>query len=169
MTMSKAAQAALDWPRAMDVMKTEVVTVAATMQLADAERLLSEHQISGVPVTDEAGRIVGVLSMKDLLECRSQDVGGWADRSRGFYEMTGEESLSYVGGEEPDWASDTVAEVMTAQVHAVPCETSLPEVARQMIRLGVHRLLVTEQGRYVGLISSFDVLGALGRVSRAAG
>jgi CBS domain-containing protein len=47
---------------------------------------------------------------------------------------------------------------MTGEVYAVDADTTLQDVAREMLRLRIHRILVTDQGKHVGLISTFDLL-----------
>ena len=53
---------------ARDIMRKDVVTVNYATPLSDVERRLSDHRISGAPVTDESGHIIGVISLKDLVE-----------------------------------------------------------------------------------------------------
>lgn len=53
---------------AADIMRSDLITVPTTMPLAEAERLLVEHGIGGAPVTDHAGRIAGVVSLRDIAD-----------------------------------------------------------------------------------------------------
>ena len=142
-------------------MGSNVMTVATTTPLTDVARLLSEHQVTGMPVTDEVGHIVGVLSMRDIIE-RYAD--GDADhRVRSFYELVSDEGpgVDREALELPYDSQDLAGDVMTAQVHTVHKDAPLPEVAQQMVELGVHRLLVEDGGKHVGLISTTDVLRAV--------
>ena len=52
---------------ARDVMRTDVITVPYATPLSEVERILSDNRISGAPVTDESGHIVGILSLKDII------------------------------------------------------------------------------------------------------
>ena len=143
-------------PKARDIMQSKVMTVAASTPLAEVANLLDEHSISGLPVTDEAGHIVGVVSVRDLLERYSEDrPAGGGD----FYgAVAGDDDAAQRGVEAVIGTEDTAAEVMTGQVHAVDQDATLPEVARRMVELGVHRVLVREGKRHVGLLSTFDIL-----------
>jgi signal-transduction protein with cAMP-binding, CBS, and nucleotidyltransferase domain len=49
---------------------------------------------------------------------------------------------------------------MTGEVYAVEADTTLRDVAQEMLRLRIHRILVKEEGKHVGLISAFDLLDA---------
>jgi CBS domain-containing protein len=63
--------------------------------------------------------------------------------------------------EVPEEAEETAADVMTALVHTVDFDTPLNAVAKKMVDLQIHRILVTKSGMHVGLISTFDVLRAV--------
>ena len=153
----------LDQVTARDVMQTDVVTVSTTTTLADVERTLSDYRIGGVPVTDEAGHIVGVVSMRDLLERYAEDPvkrGQW----HGFYDEPAAASAGTVPSLQiPEHVEETAGDIMTGQVHCVESDATLAAVARQMVDHQVHRLLVEEGGKHVGLVTTFDLLRALGR------
>lgn len=149
---------------ARDVMHTEMLTVSRNTALSEIERLLGEHRIGGVPVTDEAGHILGIVSMRDLLERYSQDPD--TRPGRGSFRVS-EQDLNTSDGDDdldfdrPASGEDTAADIMNADVHSVTPDTRADEVARTMIERRIHRVLVEEKGRYIGLITSFDLLRAL--------
>jgi CBS domain-containing protein len=58
---------------------------------------------------------------------------------------------------------------MTAEVFAVPADARLPEIAREMAKHRVHRLLVEDAGRYVGIVGTFEILAALAGLPRPGG
>lgn len=151
--------------KARDIMQTELLTVGTSTPLDDVERLLGEHRIGGVPVTDETGHLVGVVSMRDLIEHYAEEPGSHAHpgfyhhvRGRSRDEDDDEEDLATFGGSDGDGA--TASDIMTGEVFAVEADTSLREVAKEMLRLRIHRILVKEKGKHVGLISAFDLLEA---------
>ncbi len=145
-----------------DIMQTQVLTVSTTTPLPDVERLLNEHRISGVPVTDKAGHIAGVLSMRDLVERYAEDPSLHRPPSGSFYDVTAEEEMEEIESfEVPEEAEETAGDVMTGQVHDVPISASLSDVAKKMTELRLHRILVQDDGKHVGLISTFDVLRVL--------
>lgn len=140
-----------------DIMQSPVFTVSESTSLRDLQQLLSDYGISGAPVTDAAGHIVGVVSVRDLLE-RYASVERTPEDVHDFYDGREETAVDF---ELPDSAGDTVADVMTAEVHSVVRGATLAQVARKMLELRVHRILVLEGPHHVGLISTFDVLRAL--------
>ena len=143
---------------ARDIMKTTVFTVSTNTPLLEVERLLSERRISGVPVTAEAGHIVGVISIRDLIEHYSEDPQNSARRGIGFYNMPSTEYLGEVETfEVPEESGDTAGEVMTAEVYTIGANADLRELSQKMVELKIHRILVEDDGKTVGLISTMDI------------
>jgi CBS domain-containing protein len=147
-----------------DVMTTPVVTVTPESTLAEVARLLDEHHISGLPVVDESGRVVGVVSDRDLV-ARSQELQV--------------KSLRYPWpglGREPDlqkltWLTQglfaigetRVREVMSRQVVTIEDTAPLELAAHLMASREVNRIPVLRQGRLVGIISRADLVRAVAR------
>lgn len=156
-----------DWTEltAEDIMQHDVVTVSTSTPLSEVERILSDHRIGGVPVTNEAGHIVGVLSLRDLVERYTQDPDSRPRRGHGFYHLSSEELLEedLESFELPEEAEETAGEVMTAQIFSVKPDARLPRIAREMVEHNIHRLLVQDGIRTVGLISTMDILRAIAR------
>jgi CBS domain-containing protein len=145
-------------------MQSNLVTVASTAPLSEVERLLAEHGIGGAPVTDEVGRIVGVISARDLLDRYIEDPDARPRRGHGFYHLSSQEleDEDWDSFEVPEESEETARDVMTEEVFAVDAADTVGAVARRMIELKVHRILVTDRGgRYVGIITTFDMLRAM--------
>ena len=161
------------WPdvKARDIMRTDVVTVSDSASLTEAVQRLAEARISGMPVTDEAGRVIGIVSIRDVLDFLSENPDQrrvFAPRS--YYLASFDEDLPAEQFDEievPEDIEATVADVMTAEIYSVQVDASLDEVARALVEHRVHRVLVTESRRHVGLVSALDVLTALWRSTRA--
>jgi predicted transcriptional regulator len=119
---------------AQDVMVRDIVSVAPHSPLAEVERLLAERRISGMPVVDERGHALGVVSYRDLAD-----------------------------GRRAASAPRTASDVMTPAIVDVATDASIEEICRTMVRNSVHRVLVTDTatGRMVGIVSSIDVLAAV--------
>ena len=101
--------------------------------------LMMERGISGVPVVDEFGRPVGVVSKTDLLRGRGLDAGGDGPVS------SGEDQL--------------VGELMTPMTLALPEKASVAQAAALMAFENVHRLpIVSTEGKVVGIVTPMDVL-----------
>jgi CBS domain-containing protein len=155
---------------ARDLMRTDLVTIDRFAPLAEAARLLVGNGISGAPVTDAQGRVVGVVSLRDLVERYAEEA-----RSRPGPPRESEESREASEAEEtvedledeidarsgPVEDEDLVEDVMTSEIRSVPADASLAEIAAEMKRHSVHRLLVEDHGRYVGLVGTLEVLDLL--------
>jgi CBS domain-containing protein len=142
--------------RVKDLMTTDVLTVRVTTQLKDAARLLAEHRISGLPVVDDDGRVLGVLSEGDILYKET----GMKDRP-GFFERL----LSVPAtGFELKLAARTVGEAMSAPAVTIGPIRPVTVAATTMIDEGVNRLpVVDDEGRLVGIVTRADLVRAFVR------
>lgn len=126
----------LDTVTVKDYMSGGLITFTPDMEVMTAIGILVKHKLSGAPVMDAAGTIIGVLSEKDCMK-----VGITA---------------SYEGV-----PGGLVKEYMTAKVVTVDADTSLLEVASMFIGSPYKRYPVTSKGAVVGQISRSDVLRAI--------
>lgn len=166
-----AAAAAARWSlvTAKDLMRHDVVTVSKTTPLAELVRVLATHRISGAPVIDADGSIVGVVSMRDLIDHDSERsespparAGGWFAAPFEHVLECEEDSAACV--DVPGDSTETVADIMTADVISVPADAGIREIARVMTRRGVHRVLVEREGApgvYVGIVGTYQILDML--------
>jgi CBS domain-containing protein len=131
-------------------------------------RLLAERHVGGAPVVDSSGKVLGIVSASDLVERFTGDPDALAHRGRdveAFPDVEGrflEEDEEEAPFASPDTdAEETAADVMTPEVHWVPADADLSVIAAAMVKNHIHRVLVREGERYIGLISTLDVLDAL--------
>jgi predicted transcriptional regulator len=149
-----------------EVMQPAVITVDRRTPIAEVERVFAEQRITGCPVTDDQGRIVGVISVRNLVERYAK---GADRRPEGFYDAPSwDADAEYGARPAKERMEDVVEDVMSKHVFAVDKEAAVPEVARAMIRHSVHRLLVEHRGRYIGLVSSTDILRAVAALDQPA-
>ena len=148
---------------ARDLMRTDVVTVSYASPLSEVERKLSDHRISGAPVTDESGHIIGIVSLKDLISRYAEDSDARPRRGAGFFHLSTEELLDddFDAFNVPAEAEETAGDIMTGEIFSVPVDAGLKEIAQSMLEHKVHRVLVQDDGRYVGLVSTMEILAAL--------
>ncbi|MDJ0522887.1 MAG: CBS domain-containing protein [Planctomycetota bacterium] len=160
---NQAAAARWALVTARDIMRKDVVTVNYATPLSDVERRLSDHRISGAPVTDESGHIIGVVSLKDLVERYAENAESQPRRGPGYFHLSSEEmgDEDYDTFEVPDEAEETAGDIMTGEVFSVSADAGLRQIAGEMVRHRVHRLLVEEGGKYIGLISTMEILDSL--------
>lgn len=153
------------WPHltARDVMRRDVITIDRATPLSEVERVFADQKISGAPVTDETGAIVGVLSLRDLVERYVEDADARPRRSRGYFHLSTEEleDDDYELTELPEETEETAEDVMTAEVFSVAADAPLAEVARAMVEKRIHRVLVQSGGHFAGIVGTFEILQVL--------
>jgi CBS domain-containing protein len=149
---------------AKDVMNTDLITVPADMTVAELAEFLVENEISGVPVEDAEGRLVGVVSLSDVARSLTgRDEAVLTHRDSDYYLRSWEERFNAedLAGLRVAESDETVGEIMTPSVLAVDEEMPVSRVAAKMIDARIHRLLVTRDRKVVGILSTTDLLGLL--------
>ena len=126
--------------RVKDYMSANLVTLSPSTPILEAARLLVEKRISGAPVVDHTGNLVGLLSEKDCMRIALQ---------AGYHSE----------------AAGTVEEYMHREVKTVDSERNVVDVAMMFIEDDYRRYPVMKDGRLVGQISRRDVLRALAVLS----
>jgi len=120
-------------PIVRDHMDIEVFSLQPGIEILDAVGFLLEHHVTGAPVVDEAGHLVGMLTEKDCLKLIA--TGAAANRPRG-----------------------TVADFMTTAVTTISPDTDVYYAAGLFLHQGFRRFPVVEAGKLVGAITRFDIL-----------
>jgi CBS domain-containing protein len=155
--------------RARDLMSADVLRLDPSTPIERAIEILDENEISGAPVTDADGRLVGVLSARDVT--RTEHVrSGRIEANRGDFSMSdpvgdGEEDESnedvVLGREDFSPAvagADTVGNWMNRHVVTVDPDASVRLVCRKMYEEHVHRVIVAKDDKVEGIITTFDVV-----------
>jgi len=144
-----------------DIMTQSTVTVAPDASIMHAIHLMLKRRISGLPVVDNAGALVGILTEGDLL--RRAELGTQKRRPRWIEFLIGPGRLAseYVSA-----CGRTVGEVMTTSVHTVTEDAPLTDVVKIMESRQVKRLPVVRDGRVVGILSRANLLRALVSIAR---
>src|ERR1700756_1455142 len=142
--------------KAADVMTRQVVTVTPDATVEEAARSMLHHRISGLPVTDTDGAVLGILTEGDLL--RRAETGTEKQRTRWIALIVGPGRLAqeYVHAH-----ARKVREIMTERVFSVTPDTPLSDIVTLMEAKHVKRLPVIEQGRLVGILSRANLMAAL--------
>ena len=146
---------------AADILTSPVLTVPEDWPVQRLARLLIDNGVSGVPVTNESGEIVGVVSMTDIVRHGTLRAGD--DDSPGAPEyFVASAALGYpreTDGFEIELEDAlTVGELMTPMLFEVPETATVQEIADMMVRGGIHRVLVTTRKKLVGIVSALDIL-----------
>jgi CBS domain-containing protein len=140
--------------RVEDVMTRDVAVVSPATSLREVARLLSERGISGVPVCDETGRVVGVVSEGDIL---AKEEGLALDVRSPLAWLVGD------GRDRRKAGAVTAGEAMTSPAIVVAPREQVSQAARTMVERGVNRLPVVEDGRLVGIVTRADLVRAFTR------
>jgi CBS domain-containing protein len=138
-----------------DVMTQDVVTVRVGATLKQAAQLLVEHRISGLPVVDGEGTLLGIVSERDLLFKES----GWV----GDYPRYGRPGSPLASGGAGRVDAHLVGEAMTTLATTIEPERSVTAAARLMLEQDVNRLPVVEDGDLVGIVTRADLVRAFTR------
>lgn len=149
---------------ASEIMQRSVGIVDASASLPELEAAFAEARVSGFPVI-AAGRVVGVVSRSDVLHQLGRK-DEEKPRLSTFYADLGDYSAQNVcesfadagarGGKPVEGLR--AADLMTPSVITVAPDTAIADVARTLVEHAIHRVLVTDGGTLVGVVSSLDVV-----------
>jgi CBS domain-containing protein len=134
---------------ARDVMISPVLSVREGQTVPELVTFLTENSISGAPVMDARGKLVGVVSVEDIAE----DGTPVSRRESGSHDRGRKRRVS--GG------ARHVSDIMTPTFFTVPDDTPACEIAKTMVAGRIHRLLVTRNAQIVGIVSALDLLKLL--------
>jgi len=145
--------------RAMDIMTTDVITVDPDMTVQDLAKLLAERGISGAPVVDASGRLVGIVSEGDLLH--RAEIGTarrHRERRRSWWldDFASDLARDYIRSH-----GRTVKDIMTRDVVTVTEDIDLGEVAALLEAKRIKRVPVTRDGKVIGIITRANLVRVL--------
>jgi CBS domain-containing protein len=142
--------------RTGDIMTRTVLSVRPETTILEAARLMLLHEISGLPVVDSDGHIVGIVTEGDFL--RRAETGTRRQRSRWveFFIGPGRLAEDYVRTR-----GRRVEDVMTQPVHVIDEDTPLSDVVELMERHRIKRLPVLRDRKVVGIVTRANLLHAL--------
>ena len=151
---------------ATDLMSTDLVTIHQETPVAEAIATLEDYHFSGAPVINDLGECVGVFSSADVLKQRREVEEGETPVSGSYFagDSLFEEAESF-SREDYDvnvLGLETVGQWMTDQVKFVSPRATIEEVCRRMVTERIHRVLVMEGKRLLGIITCFDIVRLLG-------
>jgi CBS domain-containing protein len=146
---------------AHQIMSRHVVTVGVDASVTDAIAIMLGHHISGLPVVDPAGRLVGIVSEGDFI--RRAEIGTERKRGRWLTLLAGTDRVAL------DFAQShgrRVGEIMTANPVTINQDTPLADIVEIMEAHNVKRLPVMTGDRLVGMVTHTDFLPAVARLAR---
>ena len=142
--------------QAKDIMRKRVVTVGRDMTLRELSKLLVDKQITGAPVVDQRGMLVGVVSQTDLVrhgrDVPTFEVPHYYRDPEAFLPPKGFQIVA------PDYTK--VGDIMTPVIFSAEESATLDELSRLMLRKRIHRVVITRAGKLCGIVSTLDLLRA---------
>jgi CBS domain-containing protein len=142
--------------RAHQIMTRQVITVTPETTILEAANTMLRRHISGLPVVDAAGRLVGIISEGDFI--RRSEIGTQRQRGRFMKFILG------AGKEATDFVHEhgrKIAEIMTPGPITINEDTDLETIVELMEKNGVKRLPVMRGGKLVGIVSRSNLLQAV--------
>lgn len=143
--------------KARDVMVSPVITINPNASVKEVTQILLQHHISALPVVDDTGRLIGIVSESDLM--RRADLGTEPRRSRWLSSLFFDEAR--LAAEYVKVHSRRVADVMTARVITAAPDTPLNEIASLLEKHSIKRVPIVENGSLVGIVSRANLIQAL--------
>ena len=147
--------------RAHQIMTRSVITIAPDATILKAAKTMLQHRVSGLPVVDTAGRLVGVVSEGDFI--RRSEIGTQRKRGRWLKFLLG------AGAAATDYVHEhgrKVSEVMTGDPITITEDTPLEEIVNEMETNGIKRLPVMTGDKLVGIVSRANLLQAVAGLAR---
>jgi CBS domain-containing protein len=145
--------------RARDIMTAPVITTKASAIATDLARLFARYRISAVPVVDDNGKMVGIVSEGDLMH--RSEIGTERRHSWWLSLFTDPQSLAT---EYVEARARKVADLMTPDVVTCSPETSLDEIATLLETKSIKRVPVISNGQLVGIVSRANLVQALASI-----
>lgn len=143
--------------RVRQIMTRKVVTIPVGTPIRDAARLLVEKGVTGAPVVDAEGKVVGLVSEKDLFRALYPSEEEFVSSP----ELWTEEQALIERATEA--VAQPIEQLMSPNVIAVTPDTSLIRVGALLLARGIHRVLVMEGGILKGIVSRRDIYHAIFR------
>ena len=142
-----------------DIMTRELITVSPETEIVHATKLLLENRINGVPVTDETGKLVGILCQSDLIaQQKKLPIPSFFTFLNGLIPMT---SMKQIEKQVQKITATTVVQAMTKNPVTVQPDTDIEKVAALMVDNNFHTIPVVDEGKLVGIVGKEDILRTL--------
>src|SRR5271166_4506664 len=142
--------------KAMDVMVHDVVSVKPDDAVADAVKLLIEHDVSALPVVDESGHVMGVISEADLVH--REEIGTEKHRPWWLEALT---PASTLAEEFAKSHGRRVDEVMSTKVVSASEDSPLGDIATLLEKNRINRVPILRDGNLVGIVSRSNLIQAI--------
>ena len=149
---------------AADIMASPAVTARQDMTVRELIELLHQSRITGVPVVDEHEHLVGVISLTDLAALGVESREAVREADSDFHSSPAMDGMAAAEGllrPEDETLDDAIGDLMSREAITAGREASLGELADILITHGIHRVIVVDGDRAVGIVSIRDILEGL--------
>ena len=147
--------------KASDIMTPDVISADPNATVLQAARYMLQHHISGLPVIDKSGALVGILSEGDFLRRRETYTDRRPSRWLEFLMGPGKLAAEYTHTH-----GSKVSEVMTTKVHAIIEDTPLEKIVELMERYRIKRVPVLREKKVVGIVTRANLMHAMVSLAR---
>ncbi|MBS0644358.1 MAG: CBS domain-containing protein [Acetobacteraceae bacterium] len=152
---------------AADIMSSPVVTVTPKTTLGEIAKILSQKRISAVPVLDDSGKVVGIVSEADVLKPYRESIIArrtwWLDLIAEGEDLP-KDFLEYLRQDH-----HVAADLMVPNVVVADHQMTIPELAELAMKHGVRRLPILKDGKLVGIISRADLVRVIAQTPALVG
>ncbi|MFA6989410.1 MAG: CBS domain-containing protein [Candidatus Gastranaerophilaceae bacterium] len=135
-----------------DIMSEDLITINKDATIKELVDLFSKNGIMGVPVIDDDEFIIGVVSSSDVMKNES---------SHNFYQTPSIDVLESVNYETSSFMNSKVSTIMTKDLYSTSPDDTIAKMSKIMYDKKIHRLLVVDYNKLVGIVSTFDLLKLL--------
>lgn len=138
-----------------EIMKKDVVVIKKGTSYQEVAEILVKNKISGAPVVDKEGKIIGVISEKDLFRAVYPSYREFYESPESHLDFEKlEEEAKKAGGKK-------VEEFMSPRLITANPDTPVLKIGALMVATGIHRVPVVEKGKVVGMVSRRDIYRAI--------
>jgi len=155
---------------AKEIMNKEVLTVHSELSIQGLADFLFQNAISGAPVISDDDKLIGAVSVTDILRHETvPEKGVQFNHRHDYYVHTTDDRFSHQDLDALHFTDDpptTVADIMNSRILAVGENDTVQQVADTMLKNRVHRVFVTRHDKLVGIISTADMLKVIRDIQR---
>lgn len=136
-----------------EIMAKNIITVSPDTSLREAGKILKEKRISGIPVVERDGRLVGVITITDILKI-IKEIYQWQQIEKS---STGLKISDLI---ETESLNKKVSDVMTKSVFTLEAGRDVNDLMRLVFTKNIHTIPITENGSLVGVVGKHDLIGS---------
>lgn len=141
---------------AKDIMTRDVITIHYSSSIKELSKLLSERGITGAPVTDKDNRLLGMISMRDVIREEVRLLGAHREY-QDIYELFSS-AMNVEEGEQVSVPQLWVEEIMTRNIHSAAEDTPVCDICKMMHGYNIHRIPILRDRKVVGLVTAMDIV-----------